>query len=174
VLGVVAEGLRGFIELSKVLKTDPYHDHLLVKTRKIVEELKLANKEIEVLKSKLATYEANSLFDNVEEINGVKVLIHGFKGKEAGGLREIVDKAKDKLGSCVVVLGTDNGKAVFAVGVTKDLMGKVKAGDLVREIAKIADGNGGGRPDFAQAGGKNGSKVGEALSVAKKILGEKL
>ena len=165
---------RGFIALAKVLKTDPYHDHLLVKATKIVEDLKNTTKEIEVLKSKLATYEANSLFDNIEEINGVKVLIHSFKGKEAGGLREIVDKAKDKLGSCVVVLGTDNGKAVFAVGVTKDLMGKVKAGDLVREIAKIANGNGGGRPDFAQAGGKDGDKVIEALAVAKKLLEEKL
>jgi len=139
-----------------------------------VEDLKAATKEIEALKSKLAGYEANSLFDNVVEINDVKVLVAGFKDKEAGGLREIVDKAKDKLGSCVVVLGTDNGKAVFAVGVTKDLMGKVKAGDLVREIAKVADGNGGGRPDFAQAGGKNGNKVLEALEIAKTILGEKL
>jgi alanyl-tRNA synthetase len=165
---------RAFLSLAKILKTDPYKDHLMKKADKVMDDLRVANKEIESLKSKLATYEANSLFDNVEEINGVKVLVHGFQGKEAGGLREIVDKAKDKLGSCVVILGTDNGKAVFAVGVTKDLMGKVKAGDLVREIAKVADGNGGGRPDFAQAGGKNGNKVLEALEVGKKILEEKL
>jgi alanyl-tRNA synthetase len=165
---------RALIELAKILKTDPYADHLVNKTTKVVEDLKASHKEIEALKSKLATYEANSLFDGVEEINGVKVLVHSFKGKAAGGLREIVDKAKDKLGSCVVILGTDNGKAVFAVGVTKDLMGKVKAGDLVREIAKIADGNGGGRPDFAQAGGKNGDKVVEALAFGKKLLEEKL
>ena len=165
---------RAIIKLAKILKTDPYHGHLITKATKVVEDLKYANKNVEILKSKLATYEANSLFDGVEEIGGVKVLIHAFKEKEAGGLREIVDKAKDKLGSCIVILGTDNGKAVFAVGVTKDLMGKVKAGDLVREIAKIADGNGGGRPDFAQAGGKNGNKVLEALEVARKILEEKL
>jgi len=171
---VVNKMERGLQELAKILKTDPYEDHLVIKATKITEDLKKAMKEIDTLKSKLATYEANSLFDNVEEINGVKVLIHGFKGKDAGGLREIVDKAKDKLGSCVVVLGTDNGKAVFAVGVTKDLMGKVKAGDLVREIAKIANGNGGGRPDFAQAGGKDGNKVPAALEVAKEILKEKL
>ena len=171
---VVNKMERGLQELAKILKTDPYEDHLLTKATKITEDLKKAMKEIDTLKSKLATYEAKSLFDNVEEINGVKVLIHGFKGKDAGGLREIVDKAKDKLGSCVVVLGTDNGKAVFAVGVTKDLMGKVKAGDLVREIAKVANGNGGGRPDFAQAGGKDGNKVPTALEVAKEILKEKL
>ncbi len=171
---VVNEMEDGIVELAKILKSDPYHGHLIAKANKVVEDLKAANKEVEALKSKLAGYEANSLFDNVEEINGVKVLVAGFKGKEAGGLREIVDKAKDKLGSCVVILGTDNGKAVFAVGVTKDLMGKVKAGDLVREIAKVADGNGGGRPDFAQAGGKNGDKVPEALEVARTILQEKL
>jgi len=85
-----------------------------------------------------------------------------------------VDKAKDKLQSCVVVLGTDNDKAVFAVGVTKDLIGKVKAGDLVREIATVAGGKGGGRPDFAQAGGKDGSKVEEALSHGRSLLAEAL
>jgi alanyl-tRNA synthetase len=96
------------------------------------------------------------------------------KVKEADSLREIVDKAKDKLKSCVVVLGTNNEKAVFAVGVTSDLVSKVKAGELVKEIAQFAGGNGGGRPDFAQAGAKDGHLVPEALNLAKKILSEKL
>jgi alanyl-tRNA synthetase len=74
----------------------------------------------------------------------------------------------------VVVLGTNNDKAIFAVGVTGDLTAKVKAGDLVKELSKITGGNGGGRPDFAQAGGKEGKLVPEALEMAKKILSEKL
>ena len=131
-------------------------------------------KELERANSKLATYEASSLFDNAIEINGVKVIIKAFEGKEADSLREIVDKAKAKLKSCVVVLGTNNDKAIFAVGVTGDLTSKVKAGDLVKELAKITGGNGGGRPDFAQAGGKEGKLVPEALEMAKKILSEKL
>lgn len=163
---------RLILSVSDALKTDP--KHLEEKVEKTIEAFRETQKELEALKSKLATYEANSLFDEVEDINGVKVLIKAFKDKEAGSLREIVDKAKDKLGSCVIVLGTDNGKAVFAVGVTKDLMKNIKSGDLVKEIAKIAGGNGGGRPDFAQAGGKDGNKVPEALEHARKILTEKL
>ncbi|MGL4946171.1 MAG: alanine--tRNA ligase [Cetobacterium sp.] len=155
-------------KVAKNLKTDL--NKVEDRSEKIVEEVRDLSKEVEILKSKVATFEANSLFDEVEEINGVKVLIKDFTNKEADSLREIVDKAKDKLGSCIIALGSNNDKAVFAIGVTKDLIGKVKAGDLVREAAKIAEGNGGGRPDFAQAGGKNGAAVKSALAAVKEIL----
>ncbi len=154
--------------VAKILKTDT--NKLELRAEKASEEIKELQREIESLKGKVATFEVNSLFDDVNEINGVKVLIKAFKDKEADSLREIVDRAKDKLGSCVVVLGSDNDKAIFAVGVTKDLISRVKAGDLVREAANIAGGNGGGRPDFAQAGGKDGFKVKEALESIKEIL----
>lgn len=167
---VVNKMEEGITELAKILKSDTNQDNIIMKATKVMDDLKAAQKEIDALKEKLAGFEANSLFENVEDINGVKVLIKAFKGKEAGGLRDIVDKAKDKLGSCVVILGTDNEKAAFAVGVTKDLIGKVKAGDLVREISAIAGGKGGGRPDFAQAGGKDGHKVEEALAHGKGLL----
>ena len=104
---------------------------------KTSEELRSALKEIEDLKSKVAGYEAGNLFEEMEEINGVKVLVKGFENKESDSLREIVDKAKDKFDSCVVILGANNGKAIFTVGVTKDLTSKVKAGDLVKELAKL-------------------------------------
>ncbi len=169
---VVNEMEKVMINVADALKTDT--GHIEEKAAKLMEELKETQKELDKYKSKLATYEANQLFDDVEEINGVKVLVKSFKDKEAGSLREIVDKAKDKLGSCVVILGTDNGKAVFSVGVTKDLIGKVRAGDLVKEISNIAGGNGGGRPDFAQAGGKDGFKVLEAVEFGKKLLNDKL
>ena len=158
--------------IAEVLRTDT--KGLEKKVQKVMHDFKEVIKELERANSKLATYEASSLFDNAIEINGVKVIIKAFEGKEADSLREIVDKAKDKLKSCVVVLGTNNDKAIFAVGVTGDLTAKVKAGDLVKELSKITGGNGGGRPDFAQAGGKEGKLVPEALEMAKKILSEKL
>ncbi|MBC2850677.1 alanine--tRNA ligase [Cetobacterium sp. 8H] len=164
----VVEMEKTMKRVAKNLKTDL--NKIEERSEKIVEEVRDLSKETEALKAKVASFEANSLFDEVQEINGVKVLVKAFKDKEADSLREIVDKAKDKLGSCVIALGSDNDKAVFAVGVTKDLISKVKAGDLVREAAKIAEGNGGGRPDFAQAGGKNGAKVEEALATLKEIL----
>lgn len=159
-------------EIAEMLKTDV--KGLAKKVQKMIHDYKDTQKELERANSKLSTYEANSLFENAIEINGVKVILKAFEGKEADSLREIVDKAKDKLKSCVVVLGTNNEKAVFAVGVTSDLVSKVKAGELVKEIAQFAGGNGGGRPDFAQAGAKDGHLVPEALNLAKKILSEKL
>lgn len=161
------------LELGDKLKSEI--PNLPIKVDKLLADLKETQKELDRANSKLATYEANSLFDNLIEINGIKVLLASFKNKEVGSLREIVDKAKDKLVSCVVVLGTNNdGQGNFAVGVTKDLIAKIKAGDLVKEIAIFAGGNGGGRPDFAQAGAKEGEKVVEALKLAEKILREKL
>ncbi|MGL5123871.1 MAG: alanine--tRNA ligase [Fusobacteriaceae bacterium] len=157
---------------AKILKTDL--DSLEERVKLTVEQLRNSEKEIEKLKSKLASYEADSMFNSLEEINGVKVLIKTFKGKDAEYLREIVDKAKDKLGSCIVILGSDIEKAIFAVGVTKDLIFKIKAGDLVREAAILAGGNGGGRPDFAQAGGKDGSQVEKAVNLLKDILKKSL
>ena len=169
---VVKEMERTIKNVADSLKTDV--NKIEEKAEKTAEDLRAALKEIEELKSKIAGFEAGSLFENAEEINGVKVLVKGFTDKESDSLREIVDKAKDKLGSCVVVLGANNGKAIFTVGVTKDLTSKIKAGELVKELAVIAGGNGGGRPDFAQAGGKDGSKVMKALETVKKSIKERL
>ena len=169
---VVKEMERTIKNVADSLKTDV--NKIEEKAEKNAEDLRAALKEIEELKSKIAGFEAGNLFEQAEEINGVKVLVKGFENKESDSLREIVDKAKDKLGSCIVVLGANNGKAIFTVGVTKDLTSKIKAGEIVKELAVIAGGNGGGRPDFAQAGGKEGSKVMEALETVKKSIREKL
>ena len=169
---VVKEMERTIKNVADSLKTDV--NKVEEKAEKNAEDLRAALKEIEELKSKIAGFEAGNLFEQAEEINGAKVLVKGFENKESDSLREIVDKAKDKLGSCIVVLGANNGKAIFTVGVTKDLTSKIKAGEIVKELAVIAGGNGGGRPDFAQAGGKEGSKVMEALETVKKSIREKL
>lgn len=159
---------RTLKEIAKTVKSD--EANVVERVEKMTETLRENSKEIETLKAKITNYEAGSLNDAAEEINGVKVVIKTFKDKTAEELRQMVDSLKDKLGSCVVVLASGEDKAVFAVGVTKDLIGKVKAGNLVKEAAQIAGGNGGGRPDFAQAGGKDASKIEEAVAKVRETL----
>ena len=159
---------RTLKEIAKTVKSD--EANVVERVEKMTETLRENSKEIETLKAKITNYEAGSLNAAAEEINGVKVVIKTFKDKTAEELRQMVDSLKDKLGSCVVVLASGEDKAVFAVGVTKDLIGKVKAGNLVKEAAQIAGGNGGGRPDFAQAGGKDASKIEEAVAKVRETL----
>ncbi|MDO5788380.1 MAG: alanine--tRNA ligase [Fusobacterium sp.] len=159
---------RTLKEIAKTVKAD--EANVIERVEKMTETLRENSKEIESLKAKITNYEAGSLNDAAEEINGVKVVIKTFKDKTAEELRQMVDSLKDKLGSCVVVLASGEDKAIFAVGVTKDLIGKAKAGNLVKEAAQIAGGNGGGRPDFAQAGGKDASKIEEAVAKVRETL----
>ena len=159
---------RTLKEIAKTVKAD--EANVVERVEKMTETLRENSKEIESLKAKITNYEAGSLNDAAEEINGVKVVIKTFKDKTAEELRQMVDSLKDKLGSCVVVLASGEDKVIFAVGVTKDLIGKAKAGNLVKEAAQIAGGNGGGRPDFAQAGGKDASKIEEAVAKVRETL----
>lgn len=154
--------------IAKIVKSD--EASVVERVEKMAENLKDNAKEIEALKAKVTNFEASSLHESAEEINGVKVVAKTFTDKNAEELRQMVDSLKEKLGSCIVILGSGEDKAIFAVGVTKDLIGKVKAGNLVKEAAQIAGGNGGGRPDFAQAGGKDASKIAEAVATVKDSL----
>jgi len=163
-------------KLSKVagmLKTDG--KNVVDVVEKYIVEAKNIVKEYEQLQTKLVKYEINELLENVDEINGVKVLKAAFANKDVNELKEIVDRGKEKLQSGIIILGTNNdGKAIFVVGVTKDLISKVKAGEIVKVAAQVAGGNGGGRPDFAQAGGKDGNAVKEAVDKAFEFVNEKL
>ena len=163
-------------KLSKVagmLKTDG--KNVVDVVEKYITEAKNIVKEYEQLQTKLVKYEINELLENVDEINGVKVLKAAFANKDVNELKEIVDRGKEKLQSGIIILGTNNGgKAIFVVGVTKDLISKVKAGEIVKVAAQVAGGNGGGRPDFAQAGGKDGNAVKEAVDKAFEFVNEKL
>ena len=163
-------------KLSKVagmLKTDG--KNVVDVVEKYIAEAKNIVKEYEQLQTKLVKYEINELLENVDEINGVKVLKAAFANKDVNELKEIVDRGKEKLQSGIIILGTNNdGKAIFVVGVTKDLISKVKAGEIVKVAAQVAGGNGGGRPDFAQAGGKDGNTVKEAVDKAFEFVNEKL
>ena len=160
-------------KVAGMLKTDG--KNVVDVVEKYIAEAKSIVKEYEQLQTKLVKYEINELLENVDEINGIKVLKAAFENKDVNELKEIVDRGKEKLQSGIIILGTNNGgKAIFVVGVTKDLISKVKAGEIVKVAAQVAGGNGGGRPDFAQAGGKDGNAVKEAVDKAFEFVNEKL
>ena len=160
-------------KVSSLLKTD--EKKVVEIVEKYIKESKEISKEKEKLQSKLIKYEMENMFNDVKEISGVKILAEIFENKSINDLKEIVDRGKEKLQSGIVILGANNdGKAIFVVGVTKDLTKKVKAGEIVKTAAVVAGGNGGGRPDFAQAGGKDGNAVKEAVDKAFEFVNEKL
>jgi alanyl-tRNA synthetase len=117
----------------------------------------------------------SSTQDDVREVKGVKVLARRVSGLEKGALRGLSDTLRDRLGSGIVVIASENdGKAALVVSVTKDLTSRVQAGRIVKEIAPIVGGGGGGRPDFAEAGGKDPSKIDELIAKAPDLIGELL
>lgn len=146
------------------------------KVTQMVANNKMLEKEIASLKAKIAASEGADLVSNAIEINGVKVVIANAVGVDPKTLRESVDEMKNKLQSGIVVLGTAVGddKVSLIAGVTKDLIQKVKAGDLVNLVAGPVGGKGGGRPDMAMAGGNNPAALEEALALVEPWLTEKL
>ena len=122
-------------------------------------------REIDRLKSVIASQAGDNLSSDAVEINGVKVLAIEMKNTDAKGLRESIDKLKDKLGSAAIVLGSvENDKVRLIAGVSKDVTDRVKAGELVNHVATQVGGKGGGRPDLAQAGGTEPDKLAGALA----------
>jgi alanyl-tRNA synthetase len=109
--------------------------------------------------------------DDVIEIAGIKLVVREVSGLDKDGLRGLVDKQRDRIKSGVVILAAPSeGKVTIVVGVTPDLTKKVPAGEVVKQLAPIVGGRGGGRADFAEAGGKDPSKVGELLAAARGIV----
>jgi len=132
----------------------------------LVNELKEKEREIDALKSKIAKDAAMNLINEAKDVKGVKVITASFD-LDMEALRELGDKLKEKLDTCLVVLAsTKDDKVGFVAMATKNAVSKgIHAGNIIREVAKIAGGGGGGRPDMAQAGGKDKSKVKEALDT---------
>lgn len=125
-------------------------------------------KELERLKAKLATAGSRDLLSEVEEINGISVLAVNIEGADAKTLRDSMDQLKNKLGSGVVLLASGEGEKVSLVaGVTKDLTGRCKAGDIMKQAAAAVGGKGGGRPDMAQGGGSDVAAIPAALQSVK-------
>ncbi|MBK5931411.1 alanine--tRNA ligase [Halochromatium salexigens] len=136
------------------------------KVAALVERSRRLEKELEQLKAKLASAAGSELTDAVVEIDGVKVLAARLDGVDVKSLRETLDQLKNKLGSGVVLLATESeGKVNLIAGVTKDLVGQFKAGDLVKAAAEKVGGRGGGRPDMAQAGGTDPAGIPAALEL---------
>jgi alanyl-tRNA synthetase len=130
-------------------------------------EIKKLQKELEQLRMKSAASTVSSAEERVREIHGVKVLTQRVDNLDRGQMRTLVDNLRNKLGSGVVVLGSaQDGKVALIVGVTKDLTGRVQAGKVIKPVAEKVGGSGGGRPDMAEAGGKDPEKLDAALNEA--------
>lgn len=132
-------------------------------------------REIARLKSKLATSQVESLVAQAVHIKGIQVLAVELEGADGAGLREALDKLKDKLKSAVIVLATvQEGKVSLIAGVTADLTSKIKAGELVNIVAQQVGGKGGGRADMAQAGGTQPEHLSTALAAVNSWIAERL
>lgn len=136
---------------------------------------KQLEKEIQQLKDKLASQAGASLINQVKEISGIKVLLSQLDGADNKALRGMVDELKNQIGSGIILLGNvADDKVGLIAGVTKDLTGQVKAGELVNFVAQQVGGKGGGRPDMAQAGGTDAAALPDAMSAAEAWITEKL
>ncbi|MBM7716500.1 alanine--tRNA ligase [Siminovitchia sp. FSL H7-0308] len=149
--------------IADMLKTKP--GNAVERTQILLNDLKELQRENESLTDKLAHLEAGSLLDKAVEVNGIQVIASKVQGADMNALRSMADDLKQQLGSGIVVLGSaQNDKVNIVAAVTKDLTKKYHAGKLVKEVASRCGGGGGGRPDMAQAGGKNPGQLDEALS----------
>jgi alanyl-tRNA synthetase len=150
-------------------------DEVDARVAQLLERNKGLEKELEQLKAKLASAAGSDLASQARDVNGAKVLAAHLEGADPKSLRDTMDKLKDKLGSAVVLLVTEKGgKVNLIAGVTKDLTGKCKAGDLVRAAAEKVGGKGGGRPDMAQAGGSDPAGIPDALALVEPWAVERL
>ncbi|MGA8288536.1 MAG: alanine--tRNA ligase, partial [Acidobacteriaceae bacterium] len=137
------------------------------------EELKRLRRELDEARMKSAAGRVSNAASEAVEVSGVKVLAQRVDALDRGQVRTLVDNLRSKLGSGVVVLGgvQEDGKVALIVGVTKDLTSRVQAGKVVAQLAQIVGGSGGGRPDMAEAGGKDASQLDAALRSAPNIVG---
>jgi alanyl-tRNA synthetase len=146
-------------------------DDVAGKVAQLVERSRSLERELAGLRQKLASGGSRDLLQEAQVVNGVKVLAARIDGADAKALRDTADQLKDKLGSGVVVLGAvEGGKVLLVASVTKDLAGRLKAGDIIRPVAELCGGRGGGRPDFAQAGGTEPDKIDAALALVPGLI----
>jgi len=159
--------LQGAADLLKTGRND-----LMTKITSTLTEIKAAHKEIEEIRKTNSLGYVEELLKNIENVNGISLVKGEVKDVDMAGLRDLTEKILDKLQSGVVVLGAEHeGKVNFSVMISKDLVKKgLHAGKMIKEIAAIAGGGGGGRPDMAQAGGKNADKLNEAINIVNSLL----
>ncbi len=171
-IAYVSEQEQQLADVAALVKGD--NTSVLEKVTALLEKSKGLEKQVAQLNDKLASAAGASLLDSVVEINGVKLLVANVEGTESKALRGMVDDLKNKIGSGVIALGVASGDKVSLIaGVTKDLTGKVKAGELVNHMAGQVGGKGGGRPDMAQAGGSEPQNLTAALDSVTAWLTER-
>jgi alanyl-tRNA synthetase len=167
---VTGEGALAYVQqqetqlqrVADAVKAQP--QEAAARIAQILDNVKLLEKELASLKSRLASSQGDELLSQAQDINGLKVLAARLDGADAAVLRETLDKLKDKLKSAAIVLASvTDGKVALIAGVTADAMSKVKAGELVNFVAQQVGGKGGGRPDMAQAGGTQPEHLAAAL-----------
>jgi alanyl-tRNA synthetase len=151
-------------------------DDVTTRVQDSLEQLRTLEKQVRQLKDKLASGQGADLAAGAVDIGGVKVLATQVDGADAGALRSAVDQLKDKFKSAVIVLASVMApdKLLLVAGVTADLVGKVKAGDIVGAVAAQVGGKGGGRPDFAQAGGTDPAALPQALAGVEALVRARL
>jgi alanyl-tRNA synthetase len=175
-------GALGYVEENDSLLKDigglvrGSRDEVANKVREALERIRQQEKEIRALKDKLASGQGNDLSAGAVDVGGVKVVATKVDGADAGALRNAVDQLKGKLKSAVIVLASieNPAKVVLVAGVTQDQTARIKAGELVGTIAAKIGGKGGGRPDFAQAGGTQPAALDEALAGVEAFVRAKL
>jgi alanyl-tRNA synthetase len=146
-------------------------DDAVDKVKKLLERQKQLEDEIEKLRGQFEQDQIPDLLAKQQSVNGTNVLIAAVDGVDAKQLRDISDQLKEKLGSAVIVLASSSdGNVSLVSSVSKDLTKKYHAGNIIKELARIVGGGGGGRPDFAQAGGKEPDKLTQALKRAEELI----
>lgn len=160
--------------LAKTLKTTE-HD-VLKKAEAVMDELKNTQKELEGIKAKMAAAQAGDIMNNAEKIEDIDLICARFDSQTPDALKTMADDIKSKNTNAVIVLAAlTDGKITFVAMAGKDALSKgVHSGKIIKEITAVAGGSGGGKPDMAQGGGKDASKIDDALSKVKEIVAEQL
>ena len=175
VLNLLDDRTAELANTAVALKANNMKD-VAARAQALTAELKEANKQLEIAKAKLASSQIDGLFQNAVEVDGVRIVTVYLNGTTPDTLRSMMDKLRDKEPNAVgALIGTDGSKTTLAVGVGKNALARgLKAGALVKQIAAIAGGNGGGKPDFAMAGIRDTSKIDDALNAVEGIVKENL
>ena len=172
-LALVKQEQQALKGIAEALKAAP--ENAAGKVQQLVSNNRVLEKEIQQLKMKLASSAGTDLSAQAEDIGVGKLLVARVDGLNSKALRDTVDQLKNKLGSCIIVLATvEDDKVSLVAGVSKDLTDRIKAGDLVNQVASQVGGKGGGRPDMAMAGGSDASALGAALDSVKPWVQDQL
>lgn len=172
-LDVVHQQEQTLQKVAELIRSDP--KQLESRISKMLEHQKELERELDKLQSKLSAETGDKILDKVEDVAGIPVLASRIEGTDGKGLRELSDRLRDRMGSGVIVLGCEaGGKANLLVAVTKDLVNRLNAGKLIKDLAAQVGGGGGGRPDLAQAGGSQPEKLDAALAAVPQLIAQKV